>query len=440
MTVLLIATTNPGKVREVAPLLEPVAGSLGLDLEPVAGAVLDDVAEDRDTFAGNAVVKALAAARRTGAACLAEDSGLEVDALGGLPGVHSARFSGGGDAANNRLLLERLAGVPAERRTARFRTVAALKVPDGPLLLATGTAEGAILTAPRGAGGFGYDPLFLSADLKQSFAEVPRDIKSRVSHRSRALRALRGYLFEFFDPPPGAPIAGASAVRPNGGELVPGHRECWHELVRAGLPSGIVTHSLAVARVARELAASVREAGGTVDLAVVVAAALLHDIGKRRSPGTGDVADAEFADAAVPAGVTPHAWASYQWVSSQGYAAAVARSVLVHGLDSLVSKEYFPATVEERIVTLADKLTAQSVVGLEERLRELSRRYPRAAELISAGRPHLVRIEREVGAAAGIDTAELIRRARGALGVVILPPDAGAGEAEHALSAPTGVR
>jgi XTP/dITP diphosphohydrolase len=198
---LLVATRNEGKAREIRDLFaglpfELVFPSDQKFLEPLP----DEVDVERgETFIENAAAKARYFARRSALSTVAEDSGLEVDALNGAPGVHSARFAalygekgrGGGDAANNALLLERLQGVADDKRTARYRCVVAyLDNPIGTPQLVEAVCEGRILTAPRGSGGFGYDPLFWSLDLQMSFAEAPLSAKQRVSHRGRALRAL----------------------------------------------------------------------------------------------------------------------------------------------------------------------------------------------------------------------------------------------------------
>jgi len=192
---LLVASDNRKKRAELEALLAP----LGLELvSPSEVGGLPPVEEDRPTFAGNAAKKAASAARATGLWALADDSGLEVEALGGEPGVRSARFAGrhGDDAANNALLLERLAGLPAERRGARFVCALALARPDGSLALEVeGATRGRILSAPRGGAGFGYDPLFLFteegfAETGRPFAELEPAEKARVSHRGRALRRL----------------------------------------------------------------------------------------------------------------------------------------------------------------------------------------------------------------------------------------------------------
>ncbi len=160
----------------------------------VPGATLPP--EDEDSYAGNARVKARAGRQLTGELALGDDSGLEVDALGGAPGLRSARFGGPGldDAGRCRRLLEALRGVPEARRTARFRCLIALAHPDGRERLVEGLAEGRILDEPRGAGGFGYDPLFHYAPLGRTFAELSHAEKAEVSHRGRALREARRVL------------------------------------------------------------------------------------------------------------------------------------------------------------------------------------------------------------------------------------------------------
>lgn len=201
---LLIATRNEGKAREIRDIFT------GLPFELVfpPDLYLERLPEEQDleqgtSFSENAVAKARYFAKRSNLPTLAEDSGLEVDALEGAPGVFSARWSlmhgeegrvqreGSLDGANNTLLLERLAGVPDEQRAARYRCVVAyvessIAKPE----LVEATCDGRILTAPRGSGGFGYDPLFFSDELGITFAEAPLPAKQRVSHRGRAIRAL----------------------------------------------------------------------------------------------------------------------------------------------------------------------------------------------------------------------------------------------------------
>ncbi len=181
---LVAATKNPDKAREVAAVLALVAPGVEL----VAGAEWPDVAESGATLEENALLKARAVVAATGLPALADDTGLEVAALGGAPGVHTARYAGpgAGYAANRRALLAALEGV-ADRR-ARFRTVVALVVPAGGEVLAEGTLEGRITTAERGGGGFGYDPIFEVEG--QTLAEMGGDHKNRISHRARALAAL----------------------------------------------------------------------------------------------------------------------------------------------------------------------------------------------------------------------------------------------------------
>jgi len=192
---LLFATTNPHKVRELAAVLGP----LGYEVRSLdsLSAVPPEPVEDADSFAGNARLKAIGYARATGLECLAEDSGLEVDALGGAPGVHSARYSGTDgsredrDRANNDKLLHALSAVPVERRTARFVCAMCLARPDGTIVAeARGTYEGRIADAPRGENGFGYDPLFFLPDVGRTSAELSPKEKDARSHRGRAARLL----------------------------------------------------------------------------------------------------------------------------------------------------------------------------------------------------------------------------------------------------------
>ena len=200
---LVFATRNRGKLVELRELL---AGLDVLSIDEAAarlGREIPDVVEDADTFAGNASKKAREVSRATGLPALADDSGLEVDALGGAPGVFSARYAGDAhdDAANNAKLLAALAGVPPPARTARFRSALALADVTGPLgtrvLSAAGTCEGTILDAPRGTGGFGYDPLFFSPELGMTFAEAGVGPKNFLSHRARAMRAIRAELVSY---------------------------------------------------------------------------------------------------------------------------------------------------------------------------------------------------------------------------------------------------
>ncbi|MBE3587044.1 MAG: XTP/dITP diphosphatase [Thermoanaerobacteraceae bacterium] len=190
---LVLATRNPGKVRELSQMLAPLGYEV-VSLDRYPG--VPEIVEDGATFKDNAVKKAATVARHTGRLALADDSGLEVDYLGGAPGVHSARFAGGGhnDRANNEKLLKLLSGVPAEKRSARFRCVVAVATPEGRVFTAEGTCEGIITTEPRGEGGFGYDPLFLVPEYGKTFAELEPAVKNRISHRGRALALAKEIL------------------------------------------------------------------------------------------------------------------------------------------------------------------------------------------------------------------------------------------------------
>jgi XTP/dITP diphosphohydrolase len=197
MRPLVFATRNRGKLVELRELLP------GIEVRSLDDVHVPEVIEDADTFVGNASKKAREVSAATGLPALADDSGLEVDALGGAPGVYSARYAGEphDDAKNNAKLLAALAGVPAEKRTARFRSVLALADTNGPLgsqvITADGSCEGIILEAPRGSGGFGYDPLFYSPELGMTFAEAGVGPKNDLSHRARAMRAIKPRLLEY---------------------------------------------------------------------------------------------------------------------------------------------------------------------------------------------------------------------------------------------------
>lgn len=188
---ILVATRNQGKLREYERLLADVPG---LVLETMASLSQPiEVMEDRDTFHGNALAKATEIAAVAGIPCLADDSGLEVDALAGQPGVRSARYSGedATDAQNNEKLLRQLADVPDEKRTARFRCAIAVVDADGRELAATdGACEGRIAREPRGTHGFGYDPLFVPDRYTQTMAELGPAIKNQISHRAKAAAKL----------------------------------------------------------------------------------------------------------------------------------------------------------------------------------------------------------------------------------------------------------
>ncbi len=200
---VLLATGNLHKLREIREMLA------GTRFEMISLADLDgapEVIEDGDTFRANADKKARTLALHTGRVTVADDSGIEVDALDGAPGVYSARFAGvsgkAADDANNRMLLERLDGVPDPKRTARFRCALAVVHPDGRALYSDGTVEGRIGHHEAGEGGFGYDPLFILASDAQgrTTAELSAEEKNAISHRGRALRALLPMLEELVAP------------------------------------------------------------------------------------------------------------------------------------------------------------------------------------------------------------------------------------------------
>jgi XTP/dITP diphosphohydrolase len=189
---LLLASANQGKLRELRTILD----GLPVELVGLAEAGLGDppeVEETGDTFLDNALLKARAYAAWSGLAAVADDSGLEVDALGGAPGVRSARYAGqgAGDQANLDQLLAELSGVPSERRTARFRCAAVLHDSGQGTWHAEAAWDGRVLEAPRGSGGFGYDPVFLPDGWDKTSAEVDQATKDAASHRGKAFRALR---------------------------------------------------------------------------------------------------------------------------------------------------------------------------------------------------------------------------------------------------------
>ena len=187
----VLASANPDKAAEIAAILGPAVTCLPRPAD------VPDVVEDAPDLVGNARLKAVALCRATGRPSVADDTGLEVDALDGAPGVYSARFAGEDAtyADNVAKLLTSLAGVPRADRTARFRTVALARFPDGRELVAEGAVDGWIAEVAVGAGGFGYDPLFVPADGDgRTFAEMTADEKHAVSHRGRAFRALADLL------------------------------------------------------------------------------------------------------------------------------------------------------------------------------------------------------------------------------------------------------
>lgn len=184
---LVLATRNPAKLAEMARIL----GELRVELLSAADVGVPETDETGATFHQNALLKARAAASASGLAALADDSGLVVDALGGEPGVRSARYAGahGDDEANTRLVLERMRGVAD--RAARFVCVAALATPDGRVWTAEGRLEGTLTERPRGEGGFGYDPILQPLGDTRTTAEMPPERKDAISHRGLALRAIR---------------------------------------------------------------------------------------------------------------------------------------------------------------------------------------------------------------------------------------------------------
>jgi len=188
---ILIATMNTGKLLEYERLLAEVPG---LELETMAALPeAIDVVEDRDTFRGNALKKAMEIATVAGMPCLADDSGLEVDALGGGPGVYSARYAGEGstDSENNAKLLDELSGIADDERTARFQCAIVIVDQSGrELAMAEGACEGRIGSEPRGSHGFGYDPLFVPEGYAQTMAELGPETKNEISHRAKAAAKL----------------------------------------------------------------------------------------------------------------------------------------------------------------------------------------------------------------------------------------------------------
>ncbi len=187
---LVIATQNRKKLEEIAAILRP-RGVRMKSLEDFAG--VQPVPETGETFEDNARAKALGYARATGEWALADDSGLEVDALGGRPGTRSSRWGGeeGNDRLNNQTLLRALAAYPKETWTARYRCVVALATPDRVLAVTEGVCEGRITDPPAGSNGFGYDPHFYLPELGRTMAELAPETKNRLSHRARALAAMK---------------------------------------------------------------------------------------------------------------------------------------------------------------------------------------------------------------------------------------------------------
>lgn len=190
MKKLVLASSNPAKLRELAQLFD----RLDYQLYPQSGFGVAEVPETGTTFVENAIIKARNAAQHTGFAAIADDSGIEVDALNGEPGVYSARFAGAdaSDEANNALLVEKLRSVPEQQRSARYRAVIVYmrNAADPSPIICEGSWEGSIILEPRGQGGFGYDPFFYLADQGCTSAELSAELKNQLSHRGQALRKL----------------------------------------------------------------------------------------------------------------------------------------------------------------------------------------------------------------------------------------------------------
>lgn len=202
MARIVLASRNKGKIRELHELL----AESGIAAEVLSLAdfpELPEIEEDGATFQENAMKKATIVTAATGLITLADDSGLEVDVLGGQPGVMSARFAGlhGNDRANNALLLDKLQGLAESHRTARFRCAIAIAAPDGMIETCDGFCEGVIGFAPKGEGGFGYDPLFFIPEQGMTMAELPEGTKNRISHRAKAMQQaiaiLPGFLRDY---------------------------------------------------------------------------------------------------------------------------------------------------------------------------------------------------------------------------------------------------
>ncbi len=193
---IVLATQNRGKVSELQALLDDLGVEIiAMDeIEPVP-----EIVEDGRTFQENAMKKALTVSKATGLIAIADDSGLEVDALGGQPGVYSARYAGTGasDEENYQKLLVEMENVPDGKRTARFRCVMVACRPDGEYISSQGSCEGYISKAPRGGQGFGYDPVFVPKGDSRTMAELTKEEKNSISHRAKAIMALKGQLKNF---------------------------------------------------------------------------------------------------------------------------------------------------------------------------------------------------------------------------------------------------
>lgn len=201
---LVLATGNPHKVDELYSILEPLLPSLSRsEIATLRDFTVDDPVEDEVSFAGNALLKARALAAATGLPCVADDSGIAVDVLGGAPGIFSARWSGnhGDDKANLELLLAQLADIKPEHRGAAFVCAAALVDPvSGLETVCLGEMRGSLTYAPRGTNGFGYDPIFLPVGYQQTSAELTPTEKNAISHRAKAFTALAPHLIQLLSP------------------------------------------------------------------------------------------------------------------------------------------------------------------------------------------------------------------------------------------------
>ncbi len=196
MTELLIATHNPGKFREYATLLK----DLPLRLTSLKEKRIDlAIEEGRNTYGENAILKARTYTQATGLLTLADDSGLEVEALGGEPGVLTSRYGGDGLSEEERytLLLQRMEGIPWERRKALFRCVIAVATPEGEVATAEGRCRGLIALSPKGEGGFGYDPIFYLPQYGRTMAQLEPGVKNEISHRAQAVKGIKKFLRKF---------------------------------------------------------------------------------------------------------------------------------------------------------------------------------------------------------------------------------------------------
>ena len=193
---LVLATRNKGKVREIGEILKDQHGIELLSLRNYPNA--PDVVEDGKTYEENAIKKASALAEYTGQLTISDDSGLEVDALDGAPGVHSARYAGENASDQDRILklLEALQNIPDSRRSGRFTCAVAIAEPFAQVRVVRGICEGQIIRTPRGASGFGYDPIFVPLGYAETFAELGDEIKNQISHRAKALKSARKMLSE----------------------------------------------------------------------------------------------------------------------------------------------------------------------------------------------------------------------------------------------------